>query len=377
LTIEEPALEEEKPKANLICPKCQTLHQKGYYCRKCGSLLMHGTIDQETDRQPLERKSIKRLSRRWLKLFEEKRELEICMSKLEAQRSKISSDVLNPISAHYQDRLKLLTPLHQEMEAELESIRKRTSEETNSLGKELKPVRRRLEEFQSLYKLGAVTRADFIREKKEMKKGIRSKERDLRKHREILSLLPREMGGSLVSSGIIRMPLRPLTLPVVSGIIILLSAGGYLFWQGRSPSSGPISKEIITSPSNPSPTQRVHAAIEDNEIDKIRSLFEDIKQANLQKNIDLFMSCFSHDFNGMEEKRRDTLKMWDNFEYLTLSYDLKKQTIFGDNASVRLEWLVKTSQKMGGQHQDGKTVLEVTLKKEDGRWKIKEARSAS
>jgi len=343
LTIEEPALEEEKPKANLICPKCQTLHQKGYYCRKCGSLLMHGTIDQETDRQPLKKKTIKRLSRQWLRLFEEKKELEICVSKLEAQRGQISSDVLNPISVRYRDRLKSLSPLHQEIEAELESIRKRVSEETNSLGRELKPVRKRLEEFQSLYKLGAVTHADFIREKKEMRKGIKLKERDLRKHRKILSRLPSKMGGSLVSSGIISMSLRPFALPMAAGVIILLSAGGYLFWQGRSPSSGPISKEIMPSPSNPASTQTVHAAIEDNEVEKIRSLFEDIKRANLQKNIDLFMSCFSHDFNGMEEKRRDTLKMWDNFEYLILSYDLKNQTILGDNASVRLEWFVKTS----------------------------------
>jgi len=173
------------------------------------------------------------------------------------------------------------------------------------------------------------------------------------------------------------MSLRPFALLMATGVIILLSAGGYLFWQGRSPSSGPISKEIMPSPSNPASTQTVHAAIEDNEVEKIRSLFEDIKRANLQKNIDLFMSCFSHDFNGMEEKRRDTLKMWDNFEYLTLSYDLKNQTILGDNASVRLEWLVKTSQKVSGQQQHGKTIQEVTLKREDGRWKIKEAKSQS
>jgi len=79
----------------------------------------------------------------------------------------------------------------------------------------------------------------------------------------------------------------------------------------------------------------------------------------------------------MEGKRLDTLKMWENYNYLDLSYDLKKQTISGDTANVRLEWLVKTSQKVGGQLQDGRTVLDVTLKREDGRWKIKEIKSVS
>lgn len=69
--------------------------------------------------------------------------------------------------------------------------------------------------------------------------------------------------------------------------------------------------------------------------------------------------------------------MWENFNYLDLSYDLKKQTILGDTADVRLEWLVRTSQKLGGQLQDGRTLLDVTLKREDGHWKIKEIKTAS
>ena len=126
--------------------------------------------------------------------------------------------------------------------------------------------------------------------------------------------------------------------------------------------------------------QRIRAQIEkmkDQELEKISSLFENIRQANLQKNIDLFMSCFSRDFNGTEGKRKDTLKMWETFNYHDLSYDLKKQTISGDTADVRLEWLVRTSEKVSGKPHDGKTVLDVTLKREDGQWKIKEIRPVS
>jgi hypothetical protein len=154
-------------------------------------------------------------------------------------------------------------------------------------------------------------------------------------------------------------------------------AGGYFLWPQYSQPSRPILKAIVISPSPPPSPNRPPTAMGGQEFEKIKSLFENIKQANLKKNIDLFMSCFSRDFNGMEGKRLDTLKMWENYNYLDLSYDFKEQTISGDTANVRLEWLVRTSQKMGKQPQEGRTVLDVTLKKEDGHWKIKEIRPVS
>jgi hypothetical protein len=267
--------------------------------------------------------------------------------------------------------------LHQEIETELESIRKRASEEIDFLERELKLIQKRLEEFQSLYKLGAVTKPDFVREKKELRKEIKSRERSLKNSQQILSLLPGKRGGSLVSPGFTGNLLQPFTLLTASVIILLMVAGGYFLWPWNSHSITPVSKAIVTSPLTPSPPPSPHIVTEGKEVEKIRSLFENIRKANLQKNIDLFTSCFSRDFNGIEEKRRDTLRMWENFNYLDLSYDLKKQTISGDTADVRLEWLVRTSQKLGGQLQDGRTLLDVTLKREDGHWKIKEIKTAS
>jgi Double zinc ribbon len=381
LSVEDPAPGEEKRKVKLICPKCQVLYTKGNYCRKCGSLLMQGTPSQKMDVYPLERKSVKRCSKEWRRLLKEERELESCMSNLNAQRDKISSDVLDPMFLRYKDRLESLSPLHQEIETELESVRKRASEEIDFVEKELKPVQKRLEEFQSLYGHGAVTRADFFREKKELKKEIKSREKDLRKHRQILSLLPGEMGGgSILLPGLTGGLLRPFVLFVTGIIILLMGVGGYFFWPRQSPLSTPVAKEIVAAPtpsSLPPPLHSPPSVTENQEVEKIRSLFENIKQANLKKNIDLFMSCFSRHFNGMQGKRLDTLKTWENFNYLDLSYDLKRQKISGDTADVRLEWLVRTSQKAGGPLQDGRTVLDVTLRREDGRWKIKEIKPVS
>jgi hypothetical protein len=377
LAIEDPAPGEERINVKVFCPKCQVLYKKGNYCRKCGSLLMQGDPSQETAVQPLEKKSAKRWSREWFTLLKEEKELESCISKLETQREKVSREVLDPLFTRYKDRLKSMSPLHQEIETELESIKKKALGQIDSLENELEPIQKRLEEFQSLYKSGGVTKPDFLREKRELRKEVKSREKSLKKYRQILSLLPRKMGGSVVSAGFTGDLLRPPALLTASIIILLIIAGGYFLWPHPSRSSGPVSKEIVTPLSTPFPPENPSPVLRDQGVEKISTLFENIRQANLQKNIDLFMSCFSSDFNGTEGKRQDTLKMWENYSYLDLSYDLKSQTVTSDSANVRLEWLAKTSQKSSGKIQDGRTVLDVTMKREDGHWKIVEIKPVS
>lgn len=116
---------------------------------------------------------------------------------------------------------------------------------------------------------------------------------------------------------------------------------------------------------------------EGEESKRIGFLFENIRQANLQKDIDLFMSCFSNDFSDKEGKRQDTLKMWETFNYQDLSYELKELTLLGDTAVVKLEWVVTASEKLGGKPHNGTTLLDVTLRREDGGWKITRIKPAS
>jgi hypothetical protein len=375
LSVEDPLAAKENIEVNLICPRCQVLHKKGKYCRKCGSLLMQRTVSEKACAQPLEKKLVKRWVKEWLKLLEEERELKFCMNKLETRGDNISTDVINPLIVRYKDQLETLSPLHREIEKELESIRKRTTGEIDHLENQLKPVQKRLEEFQSLYKDNAVTKADFLREKKELKKEINSTEKSLRKFRHILSLLPGPAGGNVDSPGLFGGLLRPSTLATGAVILLVIIAVGYLFWQQYPHSNRPMMTES-TPPPLPSPPGP-QTVTENVEVEKIGSVFENIRRANLQKNIDLFMSCFSSDFSGAERKRKDTLKIWETFNYHDLSYDFKKQTIVGDVADVRLEWVVKTSERAGGKPRNGKTVLDVTLKREGDTWKIKEIKPVS
>jgi len=191
----------------------------------------------------------------------------------------------------------------------------------------------------------------------------------------------------------------------VGGITIMVVAGGYFLWSiyshliKRPEPMTPISKEgatqvlhrsssstnptasntepVETHPPFPSadsetPSKMSYAEIQ--EIENIKTLLENIRQANLQKNIDLFISCYAIDFKDREGKKKATLTYWKSFDYLNLSYDLKNPSISVDLAKAKVEWLIKISPKTGGQAQESKTLLEVILKKEEGGWKIKEVK---
>jgi hypothetical protein len=125
------------------------------------------------------------------------------------------------------------------------------------------------------------------------------------------------------------------------------------------------------------PERHKFSSSEDEESKRIGFLFENIRQANLQKDIDLFMSCFSSDFSDKEGKRQDRLKVWETFNYQDLSYELKGLTLLGDAAVVKSEWIVVTSEGVGGKPHNGTTLLDLTLRREDGCWKITRIKPAS
>jgi uncharacterized protein YbaR (Trm112 family) len=186
-------------------------------------------------------------------------------------------------------------------------------------------------------------------------------------------------------------------------LFILIAVGIFFLWSIYSyfapKSSGPSSSQseeamVVTHRSTPpqahqtstmaepkeeekeKPGQSSTATNESIETEGIRDLLEKIRQANLQKNINLFMSCYSTDFKNREEKKSTTLEAWNNFNYLDLSYVLKDYSISKDTAQAKVEWLIKFYLKEGSGTKENRSILDVTFNKEDGGWKIKEIKTA-
>ncbi len=132
-----------------------------------------------------------------------------------------------------------------------------------------------------------------------------------------------------------------------------------------------------TAPPSPSSSISSDALVSEAlETAKIKDLLENIRRANLWKDIDLFVSCYATDFKDRDGKKKATLSFWKKFDYLELSYDLKRTSITGDTARIRIEWLMKIASKGGGNPQESKTFFEAVLKKEEGNWKIQEVKQA-
>lgn len=176
----------------------------------------------------------------------------------------------------------------------------------------------------------------------------------------------------------------PRTVLNWSGIAIICIAAGYLLWsmyahifsQKPDPVVTPPSTEkaFTPTPASSSISSSGASFTETDEIDKIKSLLENIRKANLRKDLDLFLSCYSNDLKDREGKKKSTLESWEHFNFLDLTYHLGNLTLSGDQARARVEWLVKFSPKRGGSSQESKTILDVVFKKEQGMWKIVEVK---
>jgi len=152
-------------------------------------------------------------------------------------------------------------------------------------------------------------------------------------------------------------------------VIVVVGVMGYQ-WTTRS-EDAPVSTSAVSSSADPA------SQGEGQEIERIKALLENIRTANLQKNIDLLMSCYALDFKDRESKKRSTLESWKSFHYLDISYNVKNQILSGDTAAIEVEWRTKLSQDKDGQPQENRTVVNASLKKEEGNWRIKETRTAS
>jgi len=320
----------EKPK-RLICPNCKLIYERSTFCIRCGSSLIEELLPQEKkpgETQPQD------------EIEQEKRETISLATKKDAFSQKDEIQRMERKEAPAIDPKKKFPSIQKPVDKE---------EETPS--------------FYDEEGLSWIETSEKIPKKKTMTQILK----ELR--------LPKK--------GIKK--IRGVSFQMVS-ILILIVAVGYLLWSIYSLISPkqpkpdlPASKEYLSiippkdpaSVSTPSPSsQTSYSPI--GVIEDIKNLLETIRQANLQKDIDLFMSCYSSDFKDRESKKKSTLRNWKSFHYLDLSYNLKKYSLSEDKASIRVEWTIRFSSKLDRQLQETKTILDAILIKEESGWKIKE-----
>lgn len=171
-----------------------------------------------------------------------------------------------------------------------------------------------------------------------------------------------------------------------SGMAIIGIAVAYFLWSAYThiaaekpvppdPSPSVETASLPVPASSPIPPS-AEAVSETGEIEKIRNLLENIRRANLAKDITLFISCYAKDFQDREGKKKAALQSWERFNFLDLTYHLEARSMSADTVRARVEWLTRFAPKSGGPSQESKTTLDVVFKKEGGDWKIAEILSS-
>jgi hypothetical protein len=345
----------QTPRKKLICPSCKIIYERGDSCIRCGSGLVSQTEFQEKERT---------------KSFE-----------TEVSPSDLDLDVGTGPAR----------PAQEEADFEWSSV---TSPKRGDSGGVERVQKKELEVFPTME-----VEEDFLKTQPSQQQPLKKSSDDSEK-RSGLPTKPKK-------------DYRRLFLEV-GGITIMALAGGYFLWSVYSnlirkepnpktlTSKSAVSQILPTSSSSPNPAKtgmesgesktkeessRIYKeavpsppdaskppSAETQEIRKIENLLENIRQANLKKDIDLFISCYASNFKDREEKKRATLAFWTKFDYVDLSYDLKNSSISGDTAKVKVEWMIKISSIHGNQQQKSKANLDVKLKKEEGGWKIEEVK---
>jgi hypothetical protein len=319
---EEKKKEGVKPEGKLICPKCHLLYEKLTTCIRCGApLVTQAALKQMQESQPPPSPETKKTEAKGAPPSEAKKE---------------PSPVPSPKKPPVEPRKEEPKPPHA---------------------------------------------ADMMQEPSSMEVSEKSPEKELQedKRRKALKLEKREKSFFYSLHGIL-------------SIVLLLMVAAYflinhfLTEEGVGPRP-PSSKKTIESPEKESstiskehssavPSSEVPVVLLPQEVQKLLDLLEDIRQANLKKNISLLMSCYASDYEGLEERRRTALQSWERYNYLDLDYVLKVESVSINAAKARVEWKIRSIPIAGGQSEEGKSVLNVVFQKEKNHWKIQEVSPA-
>ncbi len=154
--------------------------------------------------------------------------------------------------------------------------------------------------------------------------------------------------------------LKPLAIIIFSFFLITGSYWGYIKYLS-------VNKKIVNQ--NPilvkSPQEVKIQSQTPNQV------FEIIKQANIAKDIDLFMSCYSPRYKSLNDKKASRLKIWDKYNYNLLKYNIKGFIILKDKASGLVEWEFYAQHKKTERNFSATTLYNVVLEKDNkGAWKI-------
>lgn len=111
---------------------------------------------------------------------------------------------------------------------------------------------------------------------------------------------------------------------------------------------------------------------------ELEDILHDLRQANLNKDIVLYMSRYSSLYPELDKKREATLKTWENHDFKNLAFNLSKIRSLGpDDAVAEVSWSILVYNKAKKKTETSDYTYQVWFSRELGRWKIKKVEDLS
>lgn len=175
--------------------------------------------------------------------------------------------------------------------------------------------------------------------------------------------MPPWIMGALIGAGII--------------VIILLIL---LFSRTSPPPAPPAAVPKAAAPAPPAPAPAVTAPTppappaappQVDVKDQLQEVLVVLRDAQLNKNISEFMSVYSTTYPNFDQKRKDALDSWENFDYANLVFTVDKvQTIDPNNALAWVTWYMDVRNRNTQELASVTQTYQVRFLKEMGNWRI-------
>jgi hypothetical protein len=104
----------------------------------------------------------------------------------------------------------------------------------------------------------------------------------------------------------------------------------------------------------------------------LQAVLASMREARLSKNIIQLMNCYSVTFPDLEEKRRETLKSWENYDYTNMVFTIDElQPLDAENSKTTITWYVDFKNRRTGELVSSTQTFQVRFAKELGQWRIR------
>jgi hypothetical protein len=106
--------------------------------------------------------------------------------------------------------------------------------------------------------------------------------------------------------------------------------------------------------------------------EELQGVLSTMREARLNKDIIKLMNCYSVTLPDLEDKRRETLKSWENYDYTNLVFTIDEiQPLGVDNANAKVTWYVDIKNRGTGELISSTQTYQVRFAKELGQWRVR------